>query len=100
MYIINGIAYAGEPKPILKVTGVRALEDFRLWVRFNNSETRIFDFKPLLQLPAFEPLSNPDVFKAVYIDYGIAVWNDGSIDISPETLYEEGIVPKKSDLSA
>lgn len=99
MYIVNGIAYAGEPKPVLKVNGVRALEDFRLWVRFNNNETRVFDFKPLLQLPAFKPLSNPDVFKTVYIDYGITVWNDGDIDISPETLYEKGTVPK-ADLSA
>ena len=91
MYILNGIAYAGEPKPVLKVSGVRPLEDFRLWVRFNNSETRIFDFKPLLKSPAFEPLSNPKTFKNVYIDYGVPVWNNGDIDIAPETLYEKGL---------
>ena len=91
MYILNGIAYAGEPKPLLKVSGVRPLEDFCLWVRFNNSETRIFDFKPLLNSQAFKPLSNPSVFKNVYIDYGVPVWNDGDIDIAPETLYENGL---------
>ena len=90
MYIVNGIAYAGEPTPILRVSGVRPLDDFRLWVRFNNSEARVFDFKPLLAFPAFAPLANPDTFKSVYIDYGAAVWNDGEIDISPETLYQEG----------
>lgn len=91
MYILNGIAYAGEPTPALKVSGVRPLEDFRLWVRFNNGEARIFDFKPLLNSPAFAPLSNPDIFKSVYIDYGVAVWNDGDIDIAPEELYEKGL---------
>lgn len=90
MYVRNGIAYAGDPKPILKVSGVRPLDNFQLWVRFNNNEARIFDFKPLLNSPAFAPLSNPDVFKSVYIDYGVTVWNNGEIDIAPEALYEEG----------
>lgn len=90
MYIVNGIAYAGEQSPALRVCGVRPLDDFRLWVRFNNSEAKIFDFKPLLKTPAFAPLADPDVFKSVYIDYGVTVWNDGDIDIAPETLYEKG----------
>lgn len=91
MYILNDIAYAGEPTPSLRISGVRPLEDFRLWVRFNNSEAKIFDFKPLLNSPAFAPLANPDTFKNVYIDYGITVWNDGAIDIAPEELYEKGL---------
>ena len=35
-------------------------------------------------------LAEPDVFKSVYIDYGVPVWKDGEIDIAPETLYEQG----------
>ena len=31
------------------------------------------------------------VFNSVYIDYGIAVWLNGDIDISPNELYENGI---------
>ena len=49
MYIINGIAYAGEQKPPIKAVGVKPLEDKRLWVRFNTGEAKIFDFKPLLK---------------------------------------------------
>ena len=90
MYIVNGIAYAGEQTPTLRVTGVRPLSDFRLWIRFNNNEAQIFDFKPLLNTPAFAPLADPDTFKGVYIDYGVPSWNDGDIDIAPETLYEKG----------
>lgn len=88
MYIINGIAYAGEQKPMIKVVGVRPLDDFRLWLRFNNGEVRIYDFKPKLSTPAFSTLKNKELFRAVYIDYGVPVWNDGDIDIAPEHLYE------------
>jgi len=92
MYIKDGIAYAGEHSPEIKISGVRPMDDFILWIRFSNGETKIFDFKPLLNTPAFAPLKNETVFKSVYIDYGITVWNNGEIDISPETLYEKGIV--------
>lgn len=91
MYISNGIAYAGEPAPVLKVSGVRPLDDFRLWVRFNTGEAKIFDFKPLLEKPAFAPLSDTSIFNGVYIDYGVTVWNDGDIDIAPEALYKDGV---------
>lgn len=91
MYVVNGIAYAGEPTPELRISGIRPLENHRLWVRFNNSEEKIVDFKPFLSFPAFAPLSNPENFRNVYIDYGIPVWCDGDIDIAPETLYEKGI---------
>ena len=90
MYIVNGIAYAGEQKPALKVSGVRPLPDKRLWVRFNTGEAKVFDFTPLLGSTAFAPLADESVFRSVYIDYGIPMWNDGEIDIAPEKLYAEG----------
>jgi hypothetical protein len=90
MYIKNGIAYAGEETPLLKVTGIRPLSDHRLWIRFNNDEAKVFDFKPLLDSPGFAPLKNEQVFRDVYIDYGCPVWMDGDIDIAPEYLYENG----------
>lgn len=90
MYILDGIAYSGNRTPELKVSGVRPMDNYLLWVRFNNGEAKVFDFKPLLEKPAYAPLKNVDVFKGVYIDYGIPVWNDGDIDISPEYLYENG----------
>ena len=91
MYIKDGIAYAGEQAPTIKVSGVRPLDDFRLWVRFNTGEAKVFDFKPLLDKPAFAPLADKAVFDGVYIDYGVTVWNDGEIDIAPEALYKDGV---------
>ena len=91
MYIVDGIAYAGEPKQPLKVCGVRPLDDFLLWVRFNNGEAKIYDFNPLIDLPVFKPLADVNVFRNVYIDYNTAVWNNGDIDIAPEELYNNGV---------
>ena len=91
MYIVNDIAYAGDKASALKISGVRPLADQLLWGRFSTGETKIFDFKPLLDSPAFSPLRDQDVFAGVYIDRGTAVWNDGDIDISPEMLYQQGV---------
>ena len=91
MYVIDGIAYAGELASPLKIVGVRPLEGHRLWVRFSSGEARVFDFTPLLETPAFAPLADEEVFSTVFIDYGVPVWNNGEIDISPDALYRNGI---------
>ncbi|MBS6511483.1 MAG: DUF2442 domain-containing protein [Clostridiales bacterium] len=91
MYIKDGIAYAGEEKAMLKICGVRPLEEYNLWVRFNTGEAKVFDFSPELDSPAFQPLKDKAVFNSVYIDYGVPVWSDGAIDIAPEYLYEHGV---------
>lgn len=91
MYIIDGIAYAGEASAPIKISGIRAMDNYLLWIRCNTGEARVFDFKPLLDSPAFAPLADKAVFRDVYIDYGIPVWNDGDIDISPEYLYENSV---------
>lgn len=91
MYIQDGIAYAGEQKQPVRVSGVRPLNGHKLWVRFHTGEAKIFDFTPLLNSPAFAPLTDETVFREVYIDYGVTVWCDGSIDIAPEVLYEKGV---------
>lgn len=90
MYIENGIVYAGEKRSPIEISGVRPLPEYNLWVRFNNGETKIFDFAELLATPAFAPLKDVSVFNGVYIDYGCTVWQNGDIDISPEYLYENG----------
>lgn len=98
MYVMDGVAYAGEKTPELRVCGVRPLEDYKLWLRFSTGESKIFDFSALLSKPAFAPLIDKAVFQSVYIDYGITVWNDGEIDIAPKFLYENAI--SADDVSA
>lgn len=99
MYIIDGIAYAGELKPAIKISGVKPMKNHKLWLRFNTGEAKIFDFKPLLNSPAFAPLADETVFNSVYIDYGVTVWNDGDIDIAPDLLYRDGVTVTETDIA-
>ena len=91
MYIVDGIAYAGDPAPVIKVSGVRPMRDHKLWVRFSTGIAKIVDFTPLLKTPALAPLADEEIFRSVYIARGVTVWNDGEIDIAPEFLYEHGV---------
>jgi len=95
MYIKDGIAYSGNLQAPIKLKSVRALDNYRLWIRFTNDEEKIFDFAPLLNSPAFLPLKDKALFDKVYVDFGCPVWNNGEIDISPERIYKEGITYNK-----
>lgn len=91
MYIIDGIAYAGEQQKPIRVKAVRPLTDYRLLVSFTSDEKRVFDFAPLLDMPCYQALREKAVFDRVYVDCGTLCWNDGDIDIAPETVYEESV---------
>ena len=91
MYIIDGIAYAGERPTPVRAKSIQPIDDYKLYIKFSNGENRIFDFKPLLDMPCYKPLKDIEVFRRVYIECGTAVWNNGDIDIAPETLFEESV---------
>lgn len=91
MYVIDGIAYAGEPNKPIQAVSVRPLDGRTLWIRFSTGEEKTFDFAPLLDQPAFAPLRDRQNFQSVYVDYGVPLWLDGQIDIAPEKLYDEGV---------
>ena len=90
MRIIENIAYAEKQQSSIKVKSVRPLREYRLWVRFTTNEEKVFDFSPLLDFPCYQPLKDKAIFDSVYVDFGVAVWNDGTIDIAPERLYSQG----------
>ena len=79
-----------------RVLSVKPLEDFRLFLCFDNGEKRIFDAKPLFNYKAFLPLQNKAFFNLVKVGYGTVEWpND--IDYCPDTLYVESI-PATDDM--
>ena len=88
MYELNGIMYADNPVPLLTVKSVHPLANFKLQIRFSTGEEKKIDISSLLNEPVFEALKDISVFNSVYVDYGTVVWNDGTIDIAPEYLYE------------
>ena len=88
MYIANGIAYAGTKMPQISVREVKPLDDMMMIVTFSSGEKRLYDAQPLLAYPAFQPLKDEKIFKNAKVEYGAVTWNDGEIDIAPETMYE------------
>ena len=93
MYELNGIVYAENPSPLLTVKAVRPLADYKLLISFSTGEKKEIDLSSLLKEPVFKVLKDVTVFNSVYIDYGTVVWNEGTIDIAPEYLYENAITP-------
>lgn len=75
------------PFPIV-VTEVRALDDFRLALQFQDGKQGVFDMKPYLGKGIFKDLENPGYFSLVGIDNGTASWPNGA-DMAPERLYTD-----------
>lgn len=72
------------------VTSVRALDEYRLEVLFENGECRRFDVKPYLGRGIFVRLRDRSLFQAVRAVAGSVEW-PGGLDLSYETLYVEGV---------
>lgn len=73
------------------VTAVNTLDNYRLFLTFNDGSQRIFDCLPLIEKYAvFAPLRDKDVFDCIALDGWTVSWLDGTIDIAPEHLYENG----------
>jgi hypothetical protein len=53
MYEKDGVVYAGNPIPLLKVLVVQPLDDYRMRLVFSTGEIKEFVFAPRLDTPAF-----------------------------------------------
>ena len=74
-------------------TAAKVLEGHKLHLTFNNGACKVFDFAQVLAkgMPIFEPLKNLTVFRNIVLDGWTVTWQDGTIDIAPEYLYEHGV---------
>ena len=73
-----------------RVVAVTPTDDYKLFLTFTNGERRIFDAKPLLEVPVFKQLANISFFKSVKVAYGTVMWPQ-DIDYCPDTLYMESV---------
>lgn len=74
-----------------KITDVKATDDYKLIVNFENGVIKEYDMKEKLNECPFELLKNKAYFKAVKVDtggYGIS-WNS-NIDLSEYELWNNG----------
>lgn len=88
MYILDEICYAGELKDDIKVTEAKPLRGGMMLVTFSTGEKRLFD-TTLLRGSAFAPLADETVFRNPILFHGVITWNNGEIDIAPETVYRD-----------
>lgn len=76
------MCFKNEPKPI----EVKALNNYLIYIKFNNGEEKIYDMKKDLEHPFYIKLKEINNFKRVKIS-GINIeWETGE-DIAPENLY-------------
>jgi len=70
------------------VKEVKPLADYRLLLRFENDEERIFDMNPYLEKGIFQELRNVELFNRVRVSFDTIEWGNGA-DLCPELLYRE-----------
>lgn len=80
------------------VKSLRAQDDYRLLLTFENGEKRIFDLKPYLDKGVFTRLKNTALFKTARVVAGSVEWI-GEIDLSYDTLYLSS-APVKTNLKS
>lgn len=88
MYIVNDICYAGELQDDIKVVDAIPLRGGMMLITFSTGEKRLFDATKL-QGSAFAPLADESIFGSPVVFHGVVTWNNGEIDIAPETMYKE-----------
>lgn len=80
------------PEPIK----VKAIEKYKLYIKFENGEEKILDMEEELNEKFYYKLKNYEYFKNVKISRtGITIeWEDGE-DVAPENLYYDSKTIKK-----
>ncbi len=74
----------------LQVAEVKVRPKHRLYVKFKNGRTKLFDMKPYLSKGIFKELKNESYLKKIRIISGGVEWPHEQ-DLSADTLYYRGI---------
>ena len=73
---------------MIKVTAVKANDDYTLDLRFSDGSVKRFDVKPYLKYEVFKELQQLAYFKQVKLAFGTVQWPNEQ-DIAPDTLFVE-----------
>ena len=72
-----------------RIVHVKALQDWRLEIRFSDGTAGVVALQDRLFGPMFEPLKDPAFFEQVQVDeFGAVCWPNGA-DLAPDALYEK-----------
>lgn len=73
-----------------KVTSVKPMQDYKLFLEFETGEKKIFDVEPYISGDWFGKLRDLSVFNTVHVSNYTVEWSGGQ-DISPHELYDNAI---------
>ena len=73
-----------------KITDVRTLEGFRIWIKFSDNVEGVVDLSDVADKGVFSVWKGRAVFEAAFIDpvSHTVAW-PGGIDLCPDSLYAE-----------
>ena len=84
---------------MIKVTAVKANNDYTLDLKFSDGSVKRFDMKPYLKYEVFKELQDLAYFKQVALAFGTVQWPHEQ-DIAPDTLFVEStLIPVNSQTS-
>lgn len=70
----------------LHIDQAKYLNDFEIWVRFNDGTEGSVDLQDNLQGPIFEPLRDPNYFRSFKLEGHTLSWPNGA-DFAPEFIH-------------
>ena len=73
-----------------EIENAKALEEYRLWVRFSDGVEGEVDLSALVGKGVFTIWNDPEKFKKVAVnpETGTVTW-PGGMDLCPDTLYQD-----------
>lgn len=74
-----------------KAIEVKPLDDYKLFIVFDNGEKRIYDAKPLIKGSWFGKLCDKKLFNTIHIAAASVEWADGQ-DVAPDELYYASVL--------
>ena len=73
----------------IEVVKADYLDGYRLFLHFNNGETKTVDLSNSLNGTVFKPLKDIDYFKNFKVKFNTVEWENGA-DLAPEFLHDIG----------
>lgn len=75
----------------LSVKNVKPLDNYKLWLQFENNEEKFFDVSPYLNIGKFSELKDISLFNSVVVSFDSIEWSN-HLDLDPEFLYQKSYV--------
>lgn len=70
-----------------RIIDVKALNNYKILIVYQNGEKRIKDMKPYLDKGVFKKLKDESFFKSVKVSFGTISWGE-QIDLCADSIYE------------